>query len=101
VKNFNRPTFIFATIFFGLLLVPSFFATWAQDEGTLGTNMLAQAFAAFFNVLRFPTHTLFWSVIANGGVLLFFAGLFINCLFYGLITERIFSIIDTILFTKL
>jgi hypothetical protein len=92
MTNFNRPTFIFATIFFVLLFVPSFFAAWAQDEGTIGANLLAQAFVAIFYILRFPTHTLFWSVIANGGALLFFAGLFIHCLFYGLITERIFSI---------
>jgi hypothetical protein len=92
VKNFNRPTFIFATIFFVLLFVPSFAAAWAQDEGTLGTNLLGQAFVAIFYILRFPTHTLFWSFIANVGVFMLFAGIFINCMFYGLITERIFSI---------
>ena len=94
MKNFNRPTFIFATIFFVLLFVPSFAAAWAQDEGTLGTNLLGQAFVAIFYILRFPTHTLFWSFIANGGALLFFTGLFINCMFYGLISERIFSVFE-------
>ena len=93
MKNFNRPTFIFATIFFVLLFVPSFAAAWAQDEGTLGTNLLGQAFVAIFYLLRFPTHTLFWSVIANGGALLFFGGLFINCMFYGLVVERITSLL--------
>jgi hypothetical protein len=75
-----------------LLFVPSFAAAWAQYEGTLGSNLLGQAFVAIFYILRFPTHTLFWSFIANGGVFMLFSGIFINCMFYGVITERIFSI---------
>lgn len=82
-----------ATIFFGMLLVPSFFAAWAQDVGRQDTNLMSRAFTGFFNILRFPTHTLFWSVIVKGGALLFFPGLLINCLFYGLLTERLYSII--------
>ena len=93
MKNFNRPTFIFATIFFVLLFVPSFFAAWAQDEGTIGANLLAQAFVAIFYILRFPTHTLLWPIISAAGPFTFFGGLFINCMFYGLVVERITSLL--------
>ncbi len=95
MKNFSKSTFIISTIIFGLLLVPSFLAAWAEDEGTLGTNIIWLTFAKLFYVLRFPTHTLLWTVITSGGATIYFVGLFINCLFYGLLTERIFSLIKT------
>ena len=95
MKNFSKSTFIISTIVFGLLLVSSFLAVWAEDEGTLGTNIIWLTFAKLFYVLRFPTHTLLWTVITNGGATIYFVGLFINCLFYGLLTERLFSIFKT------
>jgi hypothetical protein len=87
MKNLN------ATILFGLLLIPSFLAAWAEDEGTLGTNIIWVTFAKLFYVLRFPTHTLLWTLFSNGGATIYFLGLIINCLFYGFITERLFSFV--------
>jgi len=92
IKNFSKSTFIISTIVFGLLFVPSFLAAWAEDEGTLGTNIIWLTFAKLFHVLRFPTHTLLWTLITSGGATFYFVGLFINCLFYGLIAERLFSL---------
>lgn len=91
MKNFSKPTFIIATVVFGLLLVPSFLAAWAEDEGTLGTSIIWTTFAKLFYILRFPTHTLFWTLITKFGATIFFLGLGLNCLFYGLITERIIA----------
>lgn len=95
MKNFSKSTFIISTIVFGLLLVPSFLAASAEDEGTLGRNLIWLTFAKLFYVLRFPTHTILWTVITNGGAAIYFVGLFINCLFYGLLTERLFSLFKT------
>ena len=92
MKNFNKQTFIIATVLFGLLLIPSFLAAWAEDEGTIGTNVIWLTFAKLFYVLRFPTHTLLWTLFSNGG-LVYFAGLLINCMFYGFLTERLLSVI--------
>ena len=92
IKNFNRQTFIITTIIVGLLLIPSFLAAWGEDEGTLGTNIFWVAFAKLFYVLRFPTHTLFWTIFSNGGATIYFVGLIINCMFYGLLTERLISL---------
>jgi hypothetical protein len=75
------------------LLVPSFIAAGAEDEGTLGTNLIWVVFAKLFYVLRFPTHTLLWTFFSSAGASIYFSGFIINCLFYGLITERIISFV--------
>lgn len=88
MKNFNKQTFIVSTVLVGLLLIPCFFAAWGDDEGTLGNNIIWVTLSKLFYILRFPTHTLFWKLFSINGIL-FFAGLIINCMFYGLIIERI------------
>ena len=92
IKNFKRQTFINISIIVGLLLMPSFLAAWAEDEGTLGTNILWVTFAKLFYVLRFPTHTLLWTIFSNGSTTIYFIGLIINCMFYGLLIERLISL---------
>jgi len=88
MKNLNKYIFIVATIFFIALLIPSFFSAWAEDEGTLQKNSIGKIFNEVYYILRFPTHTLLWSIFSING-LLFSAGLIINCMFYGLLIERI------------
>ncbi|NBV91249.1 MAG: hypothetical protein EBR91_03670 [Flavobacteriia bacterium] len=96
MKNFNTTIFLITTIMFGLLFIPSFLAAFGEDEGTLRPgDTFWNFFARLFQVIRFPTHTLLWSIITAGGPLTFFGGLFINCMFYGLVVERI-----TLLFRK-
>lgn len=89
LKNFNRQIFIIQTVLLGLLLVPSFLATWANEEGTLNKNSGWQIFVDLFYVLRFPTHTLFWSIINKAGGFFYFIGLLLNCCFYSLLIERV------------
>ena len=96
MKNFNTTIFLITTIMFGLLFIPSFLAAFVEDEGTLRPgDTFWNFFARLFQVIRFPTHTLLWPIITAGGPLTFFGGLFINCMFYGLVVERI-----TFLFRK-
>lgn len=67
-------------------------AAVGEDEGTLGDGWISLGFAKLFNVLRFPTHTLFWSLISEGSATLYFASLICNCMFYGLVIERFYSL---------
>ncbi|MEO6453757.1 MAG: hypothetical protein ABIN97_06800 [Ginsengibacter sp.] len=90
MKKFKKQTFINATVLFGLLLIPSFLAAWQEDDGAPITNLIWATFAKLFYVLRFPTHTLLWTLFSESGAIVFFVGLFINCCFYGLLTERLF-----------
>jgi hypothetical protein len=93
IKNFNITVFLITTIIVGLLLIPSFLAAFGEDEGTLRPDdTFWNFFARLFYVIRFPTHTLLWPIITAGGPFTFFGGLFINCMFYGLIVERIISL---------
>jgi hypothetical protein len=92
MKNFNMTFFLIATIIVGLLVIPSFLAAFGEDEGTLRSDdTFWNFFARLFYVFRFPTHTLLWPIITKGGALTFFGGLFINCMFYGLVIERMTS----------
>jgi hypothetical protein len=93
MNPFNKTTFIIATIVFGILLVPSFLAAFGEDEGTLPESSFWIMFARLFYILRFPTHTILWTFICDGGAAIYFGGLFINCCFYGILTERLISII--------
>ncbi len=93
LKNFNMTVFFTTTILVGLLIIPSLFFAFALEEGTLRPDdAFGNFFARLFYVLRFPTHTLLWSIVTVSGLLTFFGGLFINCLFYGLVVERITSL---------
>ena len=94
MKHFSVKTFILLTTVLGLFLVPSFFAAFGLDEGTLGSNFIWIAFAKLFYFLRFPTHVMFLNYLDNKW--LYFIGLGINCLFYGLIFERMFHFIKRI-----
>jgi len=95
MKEFRIRTFLICTLVFVLLLVPSFLAAFGEDEGTLGTNIIWIIFADLFDVLRFPTHTLLWTFVSKY-MITYFPMLVVNCLFYGLITERLVFIFKKI-----
>ncbi|MCX6182613.1 MAG: hypothetical protein NT150_11875 [Bacteroidetes bacterium] len=90
MKNFNKNIFIVSTGLIALLLIPSFLAAWAEDEGTLGDDSFWIYFANIFYVLRFPFHTLLWFIFSYSAIL-FLIGLGLNCMFYGFIIERLFA----------
>ena len=94
LKNFNWPIFLISVMVIGLVVFPSFFAAFAEDEGTLSPDYkFWNFFARLFYILRFPTHTLLWSEISEGGPLIYLGGLFVNCMFYGLVIERLASLL--------
>ncbi|MFY7838938.1 MAG: hypothetical protein ACOVP7_01630 [Lacibacter sp.] len=95
MRKINTSTIIVLTLFFLFLTVLSFFAAWAEDEGTLGNSLIWLIGAKLFYILRFPAHTLLWDVFSNGGLFVFMLGLLINCLFYALFFERVIFILKT------
>jgi len=90
-KKFKILIFIIATFFCCIFAIITFVAAAAIDEGTGGTGIITQACGKLFYIFRFPTHTLFFKFMSPS---MFFIGLFINCLFYGLIIERLMSVIN-------
>ncbi len=92
-SNFNKKKFFIATAIFGILTLLAFIAASAKDEGTISTNPIEITLAKLFSVLRFPAHTLLWKLNNQGGAVVYYAGLLLNCFFYGLLTERIFYFI--------
>lgn len=94
-KDINRRFFWTATVLIGCLCVVSFFAQFAREEGTLGNSFISNLLADTFTVLRFPFHPMLWlimdfldEVVRPVSALLYFIGLFGNCLFYAFILER-------------
>lgn len=93
LKNFNWSVFLLTTIILCVLLIPSSFAILAEDDGTLrADDAFMNFFVTLFYVLRFPINTLALTIIPQGGQLTFFGGLLVNCMIYGLLTERIVSV---------
>ena len=88
IPKFNFKTFFITTIICGILTFITLVAAAAVDEGTGGDEIIVKALEKLFYIFRFPTHTLFFQFM-NGSM--FFVGLLINCLFYGLVIERCFS----------
>jgi len=93
IKKINIGYFLIFTTLFGILTIISFIMAFAKDEGTIENNIIWNLFADLFNIFRFPVHNLFWDKM-NGS--LYFIGLIINSMFYGLIFERILSLIKKI-----
>jgi len=89
MKNICKTIFIIATVIYLLLLIPCFLSAWSADDGNLTKQSSGYIFVEIYDVLRFPTHTLLWKLIMKGGVFTFASGLIINCMFYGLVTERL------------
>lgn len=89
LTQFNRTIFFVTFLVTQLLLIPSFIGAFSLDEGTLDPgDTVFHFFAGLFEVLRFPTHTIFGSLIFFAGPYSFYGGLLLNGLFYGLVVER-------------
>jgi hypothetical protein len=88
IKAFNIKLFLISTIICGILTFITFCVAFGIDEGTTEKTFLTLSLEKLFNIFRFPTHT-FFSEKMRGNM--FICGLFINCIFYGILIERLFS----------
>ena len=86
LRKFRILTFFIATVIFCVMTFITLFAEAVVEEGTGGSGMSIRVLAGLYGLLRFPTHSLFMNSM-NGQA--FMIGLYINCLFYGFLTERL------------
>lgn len=89
MKSFNKNIFVISIVILGLLLIPSFFAAWGADEGDPNQSFPWPLLRLCFEILRFPSHTLFWNFILRFDAL-YFLGFAFNIIFYSFIIERLF-----------
>ena len=87
-RRINIPLVLGYSILVGVLTILTFFFAFGKDEGTLGDGIFRNLIADSFNLFRFPTHAIFWKLFSSSA-LLYFLGLMLNCLFYGILIERI------------
>jgi hypothetical protein len=90
MKKFNLLVFIISTVLIGILTLASFLAG-LMFRGDDLDPFYVKLFVPLFHLFRFPTHTLF-NFGRGGGDSLYWVGLLLNSIFYGLLIERIFSL---------
>lgn len=83
--KFSFRTFLISTIVVGVFTFLTLVGAAATDEGTNGSGIIITILAKLFHIFRFPTHALLFQIMDGP---MFFIGLVINCLFYGLLIER-------------
>jgi hypothetical protein len=86
MKNFDRRNFLISITLILILLIICFLSAYVEDEGNLLKGSAWALFSRLFNVLKFPTHTLFEVLFGHNLILI---GFLINCLFYGFLIERL------------
>ena len=89
ISKFNFITFFISIIICAGFTFATLIAAAARDEGTGGDGIVERVLEKLFYIFRFPTHTLFFQFM-NG--IMFFAGLIVNCLFYGFVIERVVAL---------
>jgi len=93
VNKFNRKLFLISTLIVFLLVIVIFFAEWFVDD-QYRNHLSWKIIQGLTYIIRFPTHTLFWNFLTRKDNLLYYFGsLLINCIFYGIVVERIFSLL--------
>jgi len=90
MKKFNLRIFIIATVAVVLLT----FVSWAGLEAHNTpdkSHTLLGIIGSLWTVLRFPLFTFFWKFpFGQNNILLYSMAVFVNCIFYALIIERIY-----------
>ena len=93
MKKFSLRIFLISTVLVGVLVFGSFLAAFSEVGGTQKSSIFLSFFAKTIHVFGFPVITAFSRMDIELGYPLFFAALIINSLLYGLLTERIISLI--------
>jgi len=92
MKNFSFSVFIISAHVFGLLAFLSFITSVSFFEGTAGTGFFFEMSSKSFYIFTFPIINL----LSLLGIKLVFpfvlTGIVIDCLLYGILIERIFSL---------
>ncbi len=90
MKGFNKKIFVLAAAM-TMMLTISCWAAIEEHNKDNSFNGIWGAISVLSSIFRFPVYTLFGKFLVKADIhFLSSLALFINCLFYGLIVERIF-----------
>jgi hypothetical protein len=90
MRNYNAKIFFVTLFIICIISFLSLLASMAEPEGTSGNNIVSVIFAKLFYVFRLPVLALF-PVFTKAGIGGFIAGLFLNCICYGFLLERMIA----------
>jgi len=93
MKKFSLRIFLISTVIVGILVFGSFIAAFSEVGGKHDSGILLSWFAKTIYIFGFPVITLFSKLGFEPGYPLFFTALILNSLIYGLLTERIITLI--------
>jgi hypothetical protein len=90
LKGFKKSTWIWASVSMFLLFIPSFMASWAIDEGEIGSGgVIYRAFEKIYFVLTTPFLFLLGKYFDAAPPLPYFFALFLDFVFWGFLIERL------------
>ncbi len=94
MKKFNLRIFVIAAIGTMILTASLWTLMWAHEERHMVIiNVVWKLIINLSIILRFPIYTLFWKLLISNDIQFFFIiGWIIDCIFWGAIFERIFSL---------
>jgi hypothetical protein len=92
MSKFSLRTFVYSSAVITVGAFSSFYAAFSNASGNGKHDFLSRLFEIPLEIFSFPIVAAFGWVIEYAGFVLYFILLFINCLFYGLIIERLFSL---------
>ncbi len=94
MKKFNLRIFIIAAIGTLILIASLWTLMWAYEEKHMAiVNGVWKLIITTSVILRFPIYTLFWKFLISNNIRLFFIlGRLFDCVFWGILFERIFSL---------
>jgi hypothetical protein len=92
MKNFSYRVFIISALSFGLLALLAFFTSISYFDGIAGTGYFLKMSSIPMYFFSFPIVDILLLLGINLEFPLVVTGLAIDCMFYGFLTERIFSI---------
>jgi hypothetical protein len=94
MKKFNLRVFIIAAVGTMILTASLWTLIWAHEEKHMAiANGLWKLIITISVTLRFPIYTLFWKFLISNNIQLFFIlGWLLDCTFWGIMFERIFSL---------
>jgi hypothetical protein len=90
MKKFNLRIFMIATVVTILLNFVNWAALSAQNSQS-SSHILLWVADRLWTILRFPIFTLFWNfIVSSHNPFITSTAVFLNCVFYAIIVERIF-----------
>lgn len=89
-KAFNLRIIALATFTIGIMTTIPFISIYSAD----GPVKIASPFlSCLHSILEFPTYILFWKfILESRDLAVYLLAYGVNCIFYGIITERIFTL---------